>query len=212
MKNPARLLITICLLLLAALTPLSALDSLQIDAGLVYQVNSEEDSAPSPLMPAAGIVLPWRAFGKIESEWGILTFGTYYRLAAGRALPAELEQRDFWVQGILASLRLGPEFALGEKLKLGLSGGISLLLRAPVPLFDDTTGDWGDLTAYLYGMARFLYPEAGLYAELPLRERLSVRLSARASIPLFHLWDGEGLPFTDQLLAGLLLGFVIRLP
>jgi hypothetical protein len=212
MKNPAFLFISACLLFLAAPAPVPALEYIQIDAGLVYQVNSEQDSAPAPLMPAAGIVLPWRTFGKWPLEYGLLTFGTYYRLAAGRALPAELENRDFWVQGILASVRLGPEFMLGEKVSLGLQGGISLLLRAPVPLFDDVTGDWGDLTMYFYRKLRFIYPEAGLSATLPLRERVSLRVSARAWFPLFHLWDGEGMPFTDQLLAGLLLGFVVKLP
>jgi hypothetical protein len=198
-------------LLLAAVMPLAALDKIRIDAGLVYQVNSEEDSAPSPLMPAAGIVLPWKAFGRLPGEIGFLTFGTYYRLEGDRALPAEQEHRDFWVQGIMAGLRLGPEFAVGEKLTLGLQGGLSLLLRLPVPLAG-AAGDFGGLASYFYGGFRLLYPEAGLFAELPIRERLSLRLSARAGIPIFHLWDGEDVPFTDQLLAGLLLGFVWRLP
>ena len=227
MKNPAFLFISACLLFFAAPAPVSALEYIQIDAGLAYLVNSEQDSAPAPLMPektarmsassaplmpSVGIVLPWRALGKWPLEYGFLTFGTYYRLAAGRALPAELEQRDFWVQGILASLRLGPEFMLGEKVSLGLKGGVSLLLRVPVPLFDDATGDWGDLAMYFYQKLRFIYPEAGLSATLPLQERLSLRLSVRAYFPLFHLWDGEDTPFTDQLLAGLLLGFLIKLP
>jgi len=210
MKNTARLFMAAVMLLTATL-PLSALEQMQIDAGLVYQVNSQEDSAPSPLMPAIGVVFPWKGGGKWHSEIGFHTFGTYYRLEGDRALPAELEHRDFWVQGIQAGLRLGSEFSLGEKLTLGLQAGLSLLLRLPVPLAD-AEGDFGALAGYFYGGFRLLYPEAGFFFELPIRERLSLRLSMRAGIPIFNIWDSGDIPFTDQLLTGLLLGFVWRLP
>ena len=198
-------------LLVTATLPLSALEEIQIDAGLVYQVNSQEDSAPSPLMPAVGVVFPWKKGGKLHPEFGFHTFGTYYRLDGDRALPAELEHRDFWVQGIQAAVRLGPRFLLGEELILGLQGGLSLLLRLPVPLAG-AGGDFGGMAGYFYGGFRLLYPEAGFFFELPVREHLSLRLSMRAGIPIFNIWDSGDIPFTDQLLAGLLLGFVWRFP
>jgi hypothetical protein len=211
MRPYTRLFILAGSLLLLSRAPLSALQQLRVEAGLVYQVNSQEDSAPSPLMPAVGVVLPWGGNERWHPEIGLLTFGTYYRLEGDRALPAELEQREFWVQGLLAAVRLGPDFKLKGELTLGLRGGLALLLRLPVPLAG-AGGDFGGLTSYFYGGLRLIYPEAGLFAALPVQERLTLRLSVRAGIPVFHLWDGEGAPFTDQLLTGLLLGFDWRLP
>ncbi|MBN1837557.1 MAG: hypothetical protein JW820_17000, partial [Spirochaetales bacterium] len=88
-------------ILTAAAAPgLSALSSLGIDGGLTFLVNTDTAGAPSPLMPTIGVNLP---FGRpLDLEVGVLAWGTYYLYADGRAIPAELEHRDFWVLGLIA--------------------------------------------------------------------------------------------------------------
>jgi hypothetical protein len=87
-----------------------------------------------------------------------------------------------------------------------------LLLRAPIPLFDDASSQTGAAMGYLYGMARFIYPEVELFGGLRLVEGVALRISLRGYFPLFHLWDGESLPFADQLMVSGLLGIVFTLP
>ena len=189
---------------------LSALSELEINGGLSFLGNTDPDGAPSPLMPTFGVNLPLGT--PVDLEVGVLAWGTYYLYANGRAVPAEVEFRDFWVLGLLADARIGYTFRLGQNVALGAHGGLALLLRAPIPLFDDAAPQTGAAMGYLYGMARFLYPEAELFGRFRLSEGLALRVSVRGYFPIFHLWDGEGLPFLDQLMVSGLVGIVFTLP
>lgn len=200
------------LLILGAGAPpgLSALNELEFDGGLTFLGNADPDGAPSPLMPTVGVNLPLET--PVDLEVGILAWGTYYLYADGRAVPAEVEWRDFWVLGLVADARIGYTFHFGENIGLGLHGGLALLLRVPIPLFDDAAPQTGPAMGYLYGMARFLYPEAEVSGRFRLTDSLTLRVSLRGYLPIFHLWDGEGLPFLDQLMVSGLVGVVYALP
>jgi hypothetical protein len=200
------------LLALGALAPpgLPALSELEIDGGLTLLGNTDADGAPSPLMPTIGVNLPFGV--PLDLEVGVLAWGTYYLYAGGRAVPAELEHRDFWVLGLLADARVGYTFRISEAVALGARGGLALLLRVPIPLFDDAAANTGPAMGYLYGSLRFVYPEAELFGRFRLTEALGLRISLRGYFPVFHLWDGEGLPFGDQLMVSALVGVVYTLP
>ena len=193
-----------------AIPSLPALSALEIDGGLTFLGNTDQDSAPSPLMPTFGVNLPLGT--PVDLEVGVLAWGTYYLYANDRTVPAELEFRDFWVLGLVADARIGYTFRIGQDVALGAHGGLALLLRVPIPLFDDAAPETGAAAGYLYGMGRFLYPEGELFGRFRLTDSVALRVSARGYFPIFHLWDGEALPFLDQLMVSALIGIVFTLP
>lgn len=193
-------------LLLGAAWPALALGDLTYEGGLHLLINTREDGAPSPILAGLGAsLLLWHP-GAWRVEGGVQLFGAYYEYVAGRAVPAEIEQREFLVLALLADLRLATELRLNERFAFGGSAGLGLLLRLPIPLdryareaaFQPTLG-------YLYGW-RFLYPQTGMYTRWRINERLELLTTLRVSYPIFHLWDGEELPFADQMIFSGLVG------
>ncbi len=191
------------------LTP--ALDSYTIEGGLQLLINTDQDSAPSPLLPAIGFSRPFWQRGIYTLNGGVLFFGTYYQYQDNRALPAELEHRDFLVLASLVDARIGPEFIINERLKAGAGLGLALFIRLPIPLFDDIKDDFAPLLGYFYG-GRFAYPETEIYAAWKLHDKFEIKTSIRVLYPIFHLWDGENLPFIDQMLISGLIGIRYTLP
>jgi hypothetical protein len=59
-------------------------------------------------------------------------------------------------------------------------------------------------------MARFFYPETSIFCRWMLSETFGLAFNARALHPVFHLWDGEGLSYLDQLMIVGQLGFTWR--
>lgn len=212
MKRTAGAFAFLVLILLWASPALWSLSSIEFDGGMVFIGNTDTASAPSPLLPSLGMSFPIleRKFWGLDS--GFLLLSTYYQYESGRATPVELENRDFVVFGILADARAGLHVTLGRVVTLGLNGGLVLFLRVPVPLFADAGPDFGPTLGYFYGKARALYPETELFVRFPLMEALDLRLAVRAYYPVFHLWDGESLPFWDQFILSGLIGIVYRLP
>jgi hypothetical protein len=196
----------------AGVAPVHALSELEADFGLTGLINTDRNSGSSPLMPTLGVSLPLGT--PLDLEVGVLAWGTYYLYQDDRALPAEVEFRDFWVLGLVADARVGHTFRIGESAFIGARGGLALLLRAPIPLPVSPTAreNLGPTFGYFYGKARFLYPEAEVFGGFPLTDAISLRLSLRGYLPVFHLWDGERLPFGDQLMLSGLVGLTFKLP
>jgi hypothetical protein len=206
-------LMLVSFLLGGAPLPAADLSGLELDGGLVLLGATDPDSAPSPIMPAFGVVLPpWRPVGRFVLESSLLLFGTTYEYSDldERARPVDPANREFWVQGILGDARLRYDWRLGEKARLGADAGLAVLLRVPIPLSSEGAQDFGSAFGYLHGRLRFLYPETGLFAVFPFTERLDLKPSLRAAWPLYLLWDGERLPFAEGLLVSLTLGFVLH--
>ncbi len=200
------------LVLLFSVGTLGALSALQFDAGLLYIGNSEPDSGPSPLLPVVGMTFPILDHPFLLWESGFLVYATYYQYSNDRATPTEVEYRDlFWVPGLLLDTRFGLDLDIAEAFDLGIDVGLVLLLRLPVPLFDDTAGDWAPTTRYFYDQARFLYPETEIFARFAVLKNLQLKTTLRAYWPAFNLWSGENLPLADQFMLGVLLGFVYQL-
>ncbi len=193
--------------------PLPALNTLELDGGLLFIGSTDEQSAPSPLIPAIG--MSFRIPSKLwifDVESSFLLTGTYYQYENGRASPAEPEHRDFAVTGILGDARLAYGFPVGKKITLGGDFGLALFLRLPIPLFPDASQDFGPTFGYLHGRLRFLYPETGLFARLTVLENLDLKLSLRAGWPVYLIWDGEQLPFPEGLLVSGLIGLIWHRP
>jgi hypothetical protein len=193
-------------LLLGAAGPAKALSDLTYEGGLHLLINTREDSAPSPILPGLGASLSLWHPGAWRVEGGVQLFGTYYEYVAGRAVPAEIEQREFLVLALLGDLRLATELRLNDRFAFGGSTGLGLLLRLPIPL-DRYAREvaFKPMMGYLYDW-RFIYPQTGMYTRWKINERLELLTTLRVSYPIFHLWDGEELPFADQMIFSGLVG------
>jgi hypothetical protein len=205
-------LVLVSFLLGGAPLPAAGPSGLELDGGLVLLGSTDPQSAPSPIMPALGAVFPLRSLGPLTLESSLLLFGTYYQYVAAndRASPAEPEHRGFWMQCILGDARLRYDWRLSDKIRAGADAGLALLLRVPIPLSSEAGQDFGATLGYVYGAARFLYPETGLFARFSVLENLELKLSLRAAWPVYLLWDGEQLPFPEGMLLSGILGFVIK--
>ncbi|MBN2553493.1 MAG: hypothetical protein JXB06_12025 [Spirochaetales bacterium] len=194
--------------------PLPALDTFQLDGGLFFIGSRDPQSAPSPLLPAAGVTfrLP-RTVGIFDLESSLLLTGTYYQYANDRASPAEEEFRDYAVVCVLGDLRLCYGFLKRDPFTLGADFGLSALLRIPIPLgvSADASENFGSTLGYFYPL-RFLYPETGIFGTYNLSEDFDLKLSLRAYWPLYLLWDSEDLPFPEGLLVSGLISLIWRLP
>ncbi|UCF99793.1 MAG: hypothetical protein JSV89_09700 [Spirochaetaceae bacterium] len=192
--------------------PLPALDTLELDGGLFIIGSTDSQSAPSPILPAIGMTfqIP-RTLWIFDLETSFLLTGTYYQYANNRASPAEPEHRDFAVVCILGDFRLAYSFLKRESFSLGTDFGLSALLRIPIPLFPDASQDYGDTVSYFYAF-RFVYPETGIFGTYRIQENIDLKLSLRASWPLYLLWDEEDLPFPEGLLVCGLVSVIWHLP
>jgi hypothetical protein len=204
--------VRLCLLVLGILLAPAgwSLSEIDFEGALVWIGNADPASAPSPLMPALGLSLPVLERRLWGVDTGVLLTGTYYEYSNDRAIPTELEHRDFAVVAILADARAGLHFPLGRSVVLGLTGGLILYLPLPIPLFSDAWSKLGPTMAYM--MARSLYPETELFVRFPVLPAFDLRLGVRAGWPLLHLFDRQGLPFWDQMIVSGVLGVVYRLP
>ena len=62
-----------------------------------------------------------------------------------------------------------------------------------------------------YGSGRFFYPETRFFLRWHVTEPVDLLVNLRAFYPVFHLWDGSGQPFWDQLMVSFGIGFGIKL-
>jgi len=201
-----------CLLVLGILLAPAAwsLSEVEFEGAMVWIGDADPNGAPSPILPALGVSFPVLERRLWGVEAGVLLTGTYYRYFNGRAIPAELELRDFAMVAILGDARAGLHIPLGRSVVLSLTGGLIFYLPLPIPLFSDAWPKLGPTLAYM--LQRSLYPETEISVRFPLLPDLDLRLGVRAGWPILHMIDGEGLPFWDQMIVSGVLGVVYRLP
>ncbi len=193
---------------------LPALNTFELDGGLIYIGSTDPQSAPSPIIPAIGITFQFpKKIGIFDLESSFLLTGTYYQYANNRASPAEPDFRDFAVVCILGDFRLAYKFLNRESFSLGTDFGLSAFLRIPIPLpvSPDASQNFGNTLSYFYAF-RFLYPETGFFGTYRILENIDLKLSLRASWPLYLLWDDEDLPFPEGLLVTGLISLIWHLP
>ena len=183
---------------------------IDINAGLLL-IGSSPPGAPSPLVQTIGMSVMIRSDGPFFLEPTIEFFGSYYDFKDSRSVPAPYESgTSFLTIGSLITLQSGLMYTLSKSVEMGGSLGVDFLLRFPFE-FQNTAADTSDGVAYFYGQARFIYPETRFITRWHVVDGVTMEFTLRGMYPLFHLWDGEGLPFYDQLMAALDIGFVISL-
>jgi hypothetical protein len=214
MRNRTGVFLIVFMSFLLSGVPLPALDTLGLDGGLFFIASTDPNSAPSPLLPAVGITFPTqKKLWIFQLETSLLLTGTYYQYTNDRASPAELDFRDYAVVCILADIRGAYAFLKRESFSLGMDMGLSALLRLPIPLSvsPDGTENFGSTLSYFYAF-RFLYPETGFFGTYRIREDLDLKLSLRASWPLYLLWSPDDPSFPEGLLVSALISVIWQLP
>jgi hypothetical protein len=209
-------------LLLAFIAPLPAfaLSPTEVDLTTTLMLignTDEPSSGPTPvvLVQSLGASVPLAIAGPFFMEPSLDLFGTWYEYTGTRAVPGAIESgTSFFVLGTLLGVRAGAAFPVSTRVVLGASLGLDFLLRFPI---DFETGAAARKDArrasygYFYGKGRFLYPETSLFCKWRISERFGLAFSLRALHPVFHMWDGEGLAYLDQLVLGGGLGFTYSL-
>ena len=179
------------------------LESIDVDGGLIWIGNGEPDGAPSPLVNTVGVAFPISFGGIFRLRPQLNLFGTYYGLTddESRAVPVEIEYADsVWVLSALLEPIAEFEFPLGDSFYLAAFAAPAFLFRIPTATWGDGTDERGAIMSYLYGNARFLYPEIGFQFTWAAFDSIHLGIRAKLLLPLFHLWDTEEVPFYDQMM------------
>lgn len=215
MQKSRRLILFLIIIFLSI--PLGSIPYICIDAGIPLLFNSEEHSAPNPvILQGLGVSVPILSFDIVFLETSILLFGTQYQYADDRAAPADWERADtLWVLEPVIDLRMGANIDLGNKWEVGLSAGPALFLRFPLFAFDPTMEEelipeyQESMFAYFFGNGRFFMFSMEAAFRWQLYENIKLCFKLRNNLPLFHIWDEEEVPFWDQMIIKGLVGIAI---
>lgn len=210
--------VIIAVVLLAAIPALTfalsfSVSELDVNVGLLFIGSAPPAGygAPSPLLQSFGISLPLRSDGPFFLEPTIEFFGTYYEWTGSRAVPTRIESSiGFFTVETLITLQSGLLFPLSKSIDMGGAVGVDFLIRFPFE-FQNTNTDTSDSLTYFYAKGRFIYPETRFITRWHVTNGVTLAFTLRAMYPLFHLWDGESLPFYDQFMTAFNIGFVISL-
>jgi hypothetical protein len=209
-------LLALCITAVPALAV--SVDELDVNTSLLLIGNTEPvpSTGTSPIVTLVGVSLPLRIDGPFFIEPALELFGTTYEWTGTRAVPAAVEAGPgFFTLGVLLSVHAGLQFEVAPTLWLGGTIALDFLFRVPLELANtnaDSIAGRALAPGYFFGMGRFFYPETRLFLRWKVSDSLGLLVNLRALYPLFHAWDGEALPFFDQLMLAGGLGFAISLP
>jgi hypothetical protein len=122
---------------------------------------------------------------------------------------------SFFTVGMLISPRIGTRFVLGEKVAMGASAGLDLLIRFPLSPFSEVSVADAQLPALLYFVAgRFLYPELGAWLTWQATKDVELSFALRSLWPVYRAWSSEVTgwqTFLHEVVFAGTLGMTIRL-
>ena len=201
----------------AALCALS-IDELDANASLVFIGSNPPSGYSDPnlgIPPMIGVSLPIRLSAPFFVEPGIEFMGWYYEWTGSSAVITQSENGvGFFTIGTLISLQGGVSYPVAPAVSLGGALGLDFFLRFPLELQNTTDTDKADQSSglnWFYGSGRFFYPETRFFLRWHITDPVDLLVNLRVFYPIFHLWDGAGQPFWDQLMVSTGIGFGIRL-
>ncbi len=202
------------LLFAAFLAPAGALTvkAIEARAGLLWLGNSSREGAPSPLLDTIGVAVPFAITPALSFAPELDITGTQYQLQVysdpTRAVPTEIEfANSVWYLGLLLDLPLRYSFPLSKQTAIGVGVSPAFMLRIPTVSWGTGGADAGVMSGYFYSKLRFFYPSAQVFFDWQVLSGLALEFRLRGFFPIFHLWDGEGLPFWDQMMIDGNIGF-----
>ena len=204
--------VLICCLLLSLPFLVSGINAISVDIGLTWAGNLDSAGILNPIFLGAGC-----SYFLHLTSWGlyykprIFFFGSNYIATENRVLPAEDEIGEFFVLTGNIDNFVGVHFKISKDFEWGAGIGLAVLLRLPISLFEDTETEISSYYSYFYGKGRFALPGAELFFTWNFNKYSSLSITIKGMFPLFHLWDGEGLTFIDQLHLQGLAGFMFKI-
>jgi hypothetical protein len=185
------------------LVPAWSIDFSHIDihTGLLLLLDEPADGestgAPDPLVTPLGLGTTFPLQGNLSFDPALYIYGLDYAFQSwDRPRPAQIEQREMYV----ISLVLDPSFVFTfpwrENLRWGTILSPTFNFRIPTITADGEDASHADMLSYFIGPGRFLFPQAGLFMDWKVSQRLSMRPALRLYLPVFHIWDGD--PLLDQ--------------
>lgn len=180
-----------------------SLSSVDVRSGILWLGSSGGGQvvAPSPFLNVWGVSLPLNFNSSIALVPEIDLFGTQYQLFGSRAIPTEIEFRSsVWLLNVIVDPAVRYQIRLSKSLTWGVELSPAFVFHIPTVSWDLTSQQIGQITGYFYSLGRFIYPEAGTSLSYQLLPNIGLEVRLRSFFPIFHLWDGEGLPFYDQLM------------
>lgn len=187
-------------------------ESLTLEGGPLFILNTDDEGAPSPILPSIGIsgeidngnnsyYLP-----SVNISWN------YYQLSdedSAVVQPAEIEYADsLLLLNLLIDYPYSIRYQLKESLSAGWLASPAIMLKIPLKAWGDGESQRGDILGYFYG-GRFIFLEAGGYLIWNYSEKNSFKTSLSTYLPVYHLWDGR--PFLDEVMIKLGFGFSFNL-
>jgi hypothetical protein len=172
--------------------------------------NSDSDSAPSPVLGVWGAAAGFRMSDNLFFLPEIGFYGLDYFYRDGKALPAEIEYADaVGTLVVLLDAVLAWNFPLRDE-RLAVKAGTGPALSFKIPVVPHGDAPTGEVVSYFLQNLRFLHWEIKGVFEWDISKSLGLSVRLRTLLPVYRLWDGEGAPFYDGLLAGAGIGLRIR--
>lgn len=210
MKRIYLVLVSLLLLLGGTVSvPALSIPGIDLFGGLVFVGNGHAEGGPSPLLGYWGVGMPVKINENMYFGPELSMFSTQYQLTSDRskAVPTEVEYADsLWMVSLLLDTSFRYLFKASDTLYLGPSGHLGFLFRIPILGYGLAAMGSTDPTyrtsivSYFYSQLRFLLPGVGFRLYWTAFERLGFLFRLTGYFPVFHLWDGEGAPFYDQMI------------
>ena len=187
-------------------------NSIDILGGMLWIGNGERPDettgAPSPLSQEIGVSLPMPLGSLFVLDPGIYLYGMEYGYDEGpRPRPIQIENREMFVLNWIVDLTLLVPFRVIDR--LFIAPGISLtgIFRLPLIVAPGEEDSSSDMNSYFYGSTRYFFPGACIKASWDFSDRFACLVKTGTRLPVFHFWDGESVPFYDQMQVYLDIGF-----
>ncbi len=160
---------------------------------LYVNTGDKQVSAPSPIYFNPGIGAAWPKEKTISVEPAVnLSYG-YFLFNEGRALPAEIENREATVLSLLLNVPAVYSFPI-KSTKLRVNAGGAMLMRfAWKADADSDDSNVKEIRKYLWGNARFLYISGGVDWSVPLPSSSRFGPFMNFFLPIGSIFAGEGL-------------------
>jgi hypothetical protein len=147
-------------------TPTIQASNLFLQFGTVLNINTEDNSAPSPILYSLGAgydipITSWISFAP-QGRFYVATY--LWDEDLQMALPAEIENRTASVPSLLIDLPVNFKISKGQ-FEIGLEPGISFLLCYGITAsgVEDVDDDIYNINTWFYSSAQFLYPSFRVY-------------------------------------------------
>ena len=182
--------------------------SLTLEGGPLFILNTDDEGAPSPLLPSIGIsgeidngnnryFLP-----SVNISWN------YYQLSEEDSAVVQPAEIEYAVSLLLLNLLIDFPYSIKYPLKDSLTAGWlaspAIMLKIPLKAWGEGDSQRGDILGYFYG-GRFIFLEAGGYLIWNYSEKNSFKTSLSTYLPVYHFWDGRS--FVDEIMIKLGFGF-----